>query len=141
MRWSKSYLFTLKEVPADAEIPSQILLVRGGYIRKVAPGIFTYGPLMLRSLKKFERIVREELDKRGCIEILMPMVQPRELWDETGRWTQMGDGLQKMKNRSGHDFCLGATHEEVITDFVRKDVKELSRFAVQSLSNSNEVPR
>jgi prolyl-tRNA synthetase len=123
MRWSKSYLFTLKEVPADAEIASHILLVRGGYIRKVAPGIFTYGPLMLKSIRKFERIVRAELDKRGCTEILMPMVQPRELWDETGRWKEMGDGLQKMKNRNGHDFCLGATHEEVVTDFARKDVK------------------
>jgi prolyl-tRNA synthetase len=123
MKWSKGFLFTLKEAPADAEIPSHILLVRGGYIRKVAPGIFTYGHLMLRSLKKFEKIVREELNKRSCVEILMPMVQPRELWEETGRWKEMGDGLQKMKNRNGHDFCLGATHEEVITDYVRRDVK------------------
>jgi prolyl-tRNA synthetase len=123
MRWSKGYLFTLKEAPADAEIPSHILMVRGGYMRKLAPGIFTYGPLLLRSLKKFENIVREELDKRGLVEILMPMVQPRELWEETGRWKEMGDGLQKLKNRNGHDFCLGATHEEVVTDFARKDVK------------------
>jgi len=123
MKWSSGYLFTLKEAPADAEIPSHILMVRGGYIRKVAPGIFTYGPLLLRALRKFERIVREELDRRGCIELLMPMVQPRELWEESGRWAAMGDGLQKMKNRNGHDFCLGATHEEVITDFVRRDVK------------------
>lgn len=123
MRWSKSYLFTLKETPADAEIPSHILLVRGGYIRKLAPGISTYGPLMLRSIKKFEQIVREELDKRGCTEILMPMVQPKEIWEETGRWKEMGDGLQRLKNRNGHEFCLGATHEEVVTDFVRKDVK------------------
>ncbi len=123
MKWSSGYLFTLKEAPADAEIPSHILLVRGGFIRKVAPGIFTYGPLMLRALKKFENIVRQELDRRGCVEVLMPMVQPRELWEETGRWTEMGDGLQKLKNRNGHDFCLGATHEEVITDFIRRDVK------------------
>lgn len=123
MKWSKSYLFTLKEAPADAEIPSHILLVRGGYIKKVAPGIFTYGHLMLRAIRKFERIVREELDKRGATEILMPMVQPRELWDETGRWTEMGEGLQKLKNRNGHDFCLGATHEEVVTDYARRDVK------------------
>ena len=123
MIWSKGYLFTLKEAPADAEIPSHILMVRGGYMRKVAPGIFTYGPLLLRSIRKFENIVREELSRRGCTELLMPMVQPRELWEETGRWKGMGDGLQKLKNRNGHDFCLGATHEEVITDFVRKDVK------------------
>ena len=123
MKWSKGFLFTLKDAPADAEIPSHILLVRGGYIRKVAPGIFTYGHLMLRSLRKFEGIVRQELDRRGCVEVLMPMVQPRELWEETGRWKEMGEGLQKLKNRNGHDFCLGATHEEVITDYVRRDVK------------------
>lgn len=123
MKWSSGYLFTLKEAPTDAEIPSHILMVRGGYMRKVAPGIFTYGPLLLRALRKFENIVRQELDRRGCVELLMPMVQPRELWEETGRWTEMGDGLQKLKNRNGHDFCLGATHEEVITDFVRRDVK------------------
>ncbi len=123
MKWSKSFLFTLKNAPSDAEIPSHILLIRAGFIRKVAPGIFTYGPMMLRALKKFENIVREELDAKGCQELLMPMVQPKELWQETNRWEQMGDGLQKMKNRSGHDFCLGATHEEVVTDFVRKDVK------------------
>ncbi len=123
MKWSKSYLFTIKDVPADAEIPSHILMVRGGYIRKIAPGIFTYGNLALRAIRKFEAIVREELVKRNCTEVLMPMVQPRELWDETGRWEKMGAGLQKMTNRNGHDFCLGATHEEVITDYVRKDVK------------------
>jgi prolyl-tRNA synthetase len=123
MKWSKGYLFTLKEAPADAEIPSHILLVRGGYIKKVAPGIFTYGPLMLRSLKKFETIVRQELDRRGCIEILMPMVQPAELWQQSGRWNEIGDILQRLKNRNGHDFCLGATHEEVVTDYARRDVK------------------
>ena len=123
MKWSTGYLFTLKEAPSDAEIPSHILMVRGGFIRKLAPGIFTYGPLLLRSLKKFENIVRQELDRRGAVELLMPVVQPREIWDETGRWKAMGEGLQKLKNRNGHEFCLGATHEEVITDFVRKDIK------------------
>lgn len=123
MKWSQSFLFTLKEAPADAEIPSHILMVRGGFIRKVAPGIYTYGPMALRAIRKFETIVREELDKRGCVEILMPMVHPRELWEETGRWEKMGAGLQRMKNRNGHEFCLGATHEEVVTDFVRQQVK------------------
>lgn len=123
MKWSSGYLFTLKEAPTDAEIPSHILLVRGGYIRKVAPGIFTYGHLMLRALRKFETIVREEMNRKNGIEILMPMVQPRELWEETGRWKEMGEGLQKLKNRNGHDFCLGATHEEVVTDYARKDIK------------------
>jgi len=123
MRWTKSHIHTIKEVPADAEIPSHQLMVRGGYIKKVAQGIFTYGALALRSLKKFEEIVREELDKRDCTEILMPMVQPRELWDESHRWTDMGKGLLKFKNRLDQDFCLGATHEEVVTDYVRRDVK------------------
>ena len=123
MKWSKSYLFTLKEAPADAEIPSHQLMSRAGLIRKVAPGIYTYGNFALRAIRKFERIVREELDRRGCQEILMPMVQPAQLWQETSRWTEMGEGLLKFKNRNGHEFCLGATHEEVVTDYVRKDVK------------------
>jgi prolyl-tRNA synthetase len=123
MKWSKSYLFTVKETPADAEVPSHKLLVRGGYIKKVSQGIFTYGPLALRAIRKFENIVRQELDKRDCVEVLMPMVQPKELWDETNRWTEMGKGLLKFKNRVDQDYCLGATHEEVITDYVRRDVK------------------
>lgn len=123
MKWTKSHIYTLKEVPADAEILSHKLMVRGGYIKKLAQGIFTYGPLALRAIRKFEGIVREELDKRGCVEILMPMVQPKELWEETNRWTEMGKGLLKFKNRTNQEFCLGATHEEVVTDFVRRDVK------------------
>jgi prolyl-tRNA synthetase len=123
MKWTNSYIFTLKESPADAEIPSHKLMVRGGYIKKVAQGIFTYGPLALRAIRKFEQLVRQELESRGAIEVLMPMVQPRELWDETNRWTEMGKGLLKFKNRLDQDFCLGATHEEVITDFVRRDIK------------------
>ncbi|PWU13834.1 MAG: proline--tRNA ligase [Bdellovibrio sp.] len=123
MRWTKTHLFTLKEAPSDAEIVSHQLLVRGGFIKKVAPGIYTYGNLALRAIRKFEAIVREELDRRGCTEILMPMVQPRELWEETGRWSKMGDGLLKFQNRNGHWHCLGATHEEAVTDYVRSDVK------------------
>lgn len=123
MKWSNSYLFTIKEVPADAEIPSHQLMIRAGYIRKVAQGIFSYGPMALRSIRKIENIVREELNKRNCIEILMPMVQPRELWEETNRWEEMGKGLLKFKNRLEQDFCLGATHEECVTDFVRRDIK------------------
>ena len=123
MKWTKSYLFTLKDNPADAEIPSHQLMIRAGYIRKVAPGIFTYGPFFLRALRKFEAIIREELEKEGAVEILMPMVHPKELWEETGRWKEMGDGLLKFKNRNDHEFCLGATHEEAVTDYVRRDVK------------------
>ena len=123
MRWSQSHIFTLKEAPADAEIPSHKLLVRAGMIKKLAPGIHTLQNLALRSLRKIETIIREELDKRGCTEVLMPMVHPRELWEETHRWKEMGDGLLKFKNRNGHDFCLGATHEEAVTDIIRHDVK------------------
>jgi prolyl-tRNA synthetase len=121
MKWSQSHIFTLREAPADAEITSHKLLVRGGYIKKLAPGIFTLQHLALRSVRKIEKIIREELDRRGCTEILMPMVQPQELWAETGR---LGvEELLKFKNRNGHPFCLGATHEEVVTDIIRKDIK------------------
>lgn len=123
MKWTQSHIFTLKEAPNDAEIPSHKLLVRGGYIKKLAPGLYTYGNLTLRAIRKFESIIREELDKRGCVEILMPMVHPRELWEETNRWTEMGAGLLKFQNRNQHWFCLGATHEEAVTDYVRNDVK------------------
>ncbi len=123
MRWSKSHLHTIKEIPADAEIASHQLMIRAGYIKKVAQGIFTYGPLALRAIRKFENIVRHELNSRGAVEVLMPMVQPRELWDESGRWNAMGKSLLKFKNRLEQDFCLGATHEEVVTDYIRRDVK------------------
>lgn len=121
MKWSQSHIFTLRDAPADAEINSHKLLVRGGFIKKLAPGIFTLQNLALRSIRKIEKIIREELDKRGCTEILMPVVQPQELWAETGRLKI--EELLKFKNRNGHDFCLGATHEEVVTDIIRKDVK------------------
>jgi prolyl-tRNA synthetase len=123
MKWSQTHIQTLKEAPADAEIISHKLLVRGSFIKKLAPGIYTYGNLYLRALRKFERIIREELDNRGCIEVLMPMVHPRDLWEETGRWSEMGAGLLKFQNRNDHWFCLGATHEEAITDYVRHDLK------------------
>ena len=122
MNWSDITLKTLRENPADAEMESHRLFMRGGYIKKVAPGIFSYGYLFLRSLRKFETILREELAKAGCHEILMPMVQPASLWQESGRWPKMGE-LLKFKNKNNHDFCLGATHEEVIVDFVRNDLK------------------
>src|SRR5580698_763458 len=118
------YLFhTLKESPSDAEIESHRLLIRGGFIKKLAPGIFSYLPMGLRSIRKFENIVREEMNRAGAIELLMPMVQPRELWDESHRWDIMGKGLLKFKDRNEHDMCLGATHEEVITDIGRREIK------------------
>lgn len=122
MYWSRVSLKTLRENPADAEMESHRLFVRGGMIKKLAPGIFSYGFLLLRSIRKFEEIIREELSKAGCHEILMPMVQPAALWQESGRWPNMGE-LLKFKNKNDHDFCLGATHEEVVVDFVRNDIK------------------
>ncbi len=123
MKWSKSYIYTLKEAPADAEIVSHKLMVRGGYMKKLAPGLYTYGHLGLRAIRKFEAILREELNRRECVEVLMPMVHPRELWEETNRWSEMGAGLLKFQNRNQHWFCLGATHEEAVTDYVRNDIK------------------
>ncbi len=122
MRWSQVTLKTLRENPADAEMESHRLFVRGGMIKKIAPGIFSYGYLFLRSIRKFEQILREELGKEGSHEILMPMVQPASLWKESGRWPKMGE-LLKFKNKNDHDFCLGATHEEVVVDFMRNDIK------------------
>ena len=130
MKWTESHIYTLKDKPTDAEIPSHQLMVRAGFIRKLSSGIFTYGPLCLRAIRKFENIIREELDKNGCIELLMPMVQPKEIWEESGRWGDMGDELMKLKDRGGREFCLGGTHEEVITDFVRKDVKSYRHLPV-----------
>lgn len=128
MKWSQTHIFTLKEAPSDAEIPSHKLLVRGGYIKKLAPGIHTYSNIMLRAIRKFEAIIRQELDARGCTEVLMPMVHPRDLWEETNRWTEMGAGLLKFQNRNEHWFCLGATHEEAVTDYVRHDLKSYRDF-------------
>lgn len=123
MRWTNNFVYTKREKPADAEIISHQLLVRGGYIKKVGQGVYVYGPLALRAIRKLEEIIREELEKANAVEVLMPMAQPKDLWSETGRWDEMGKGLLKFKNRLDQDWCLGATHEEVITDFVRHNLK------------------
>lgn len=120
IKWSKSFHKTFREAPADAEIPSHIWLMRSGLIKKLAPGIYTYGTLALKSLRKLEGVIRQELDAAGCQEILMPMVQPKSLWEETGRWDI--PELLRFKNRNDHDFCLGATHEEAVTDYVRHEI-------------------
>lgn len=123
MRLTHYLMPTLKETPADAEIISHQLMLRSGMIRKVAAGIYTYMPLGLRSVRKVEQIVREEMDRAGCLELLMPMVIPAELWEESGRWEQYGRELLRLKDRKDAQFCLGPTHEEVITDVVRNTVK------------------
>ncbi|MBD3641338.1 MAG: proline--tRNA ligase [Marinobacter sp.] len=123
MRASRYLIATQKETPADAEIISHQLMLRAGMIRKLAAGLYTWLPMGLRTLRKVERIVREEMDKSGAQEVLMPAVQPAELWQESGRWTQYGGELLRMNDRHGRDFCFGPTHEEVITDLVRNEVK------------------
>jgi prolyl-tRNA synthetase len=128
MKWTKTHIYTLKEAPSDAEIPSHKLMVRSGFVKKLAPGLYTYGVLALRAIRKFENIIREELAKEDGIEILMPVVHPKEIWAETNRWSEMGDGLLKFKNRNGHEFCLAATHEEAVVDYVRHDLKSYRDF-------------
>src|SRR3954470_17271043 len=123
MRWSQYFINTLREVPSDADVISQKLMMRAGMIRKVAAGIYTYLPLGLRSIKKMENIVREEMNRAGAIELSMPSIQPAELWMESGRWQRYGKELLRIKDRHERDFVFGPTHEEVITDAVRRDVK------------------
>jgi prolyl-tRNA synthetase len=130
MRLSKLLLQTYREAPRDADVISQQLMMRAGMIHKVAAGIYDYLPLALRSIRKFEQIVREELNRDGCQELLMPTVQPRELWDESGRWQFYGRELLRLKDRKDADFCLGPTHEEVVTDIVRKNVKSYKQLPI-----------
>ena len=122
MRSSQFLIATLKEMPADAEVISHKLMLRAGLIRKMASGLYNWLPLGLRVLRKVETIVREEMDKSGAQEVLMPVVQPSELWDESGRWQQYGPELLRIQDRHGRDFCLGPTHEEVITDLIRNEI-------------------
>ncbi|MEW5942263.1 MAG: proline--tRNA ligase [Pseudomonadota bacterium] len=123
MRVSRFFLSTLKEAPAEAELVSHKLMLRAGLIRRLGSGLYTWMPLGLRVLRKVEAIVREEMDRSGAIELLMPAVQPAELWQETGRWDFFGPQMLKIKDRHSRDFCFGPTHEEVITDVVRREVK------------------
>ena len=130
MRLSRFHLATVKEVPADAEIVSHQLMLRAGMIRKLASGIYTWSPLGLRVLRKVEAIVREEMDRSGAIEMLMPSIQPRELWEETGRWEKFGGQLLKITDRKAADYCYGPTHEEVVTDFARHELKSYKQLPV-----------
>ena len=123
MRYSQYFIPTVKETPSDAEVISHQLMLRAGMIRKLASGVYNYLPLGLRSIRKFENIVREEMNRAGAIEILMPTVQPAELWQESGRWEQYGKELLRFRDRKDAEFCLGPTHEEVVTDLVRREVK------------------
>jgi prolyl-tRNA synthetase len=146
MRFSRLYAPTLKEVPNDAEVVSHQLLVRAGFIRKLAAGVYDFLPLARRSLKKIEDIIREELDKAGAQEVLLPMVQPAEIWEESGRWKKYGPELLRFKDRKGAEFCLGPTHEEVIVDLVRRDVRSwrslpLNLYQIQAKFRDEIRPR
>ena len=146
MRLSKMYVRTLRELPAEAEIPSHILLLRTGMIRKLASGIYGFMPLGWRSLHKIENIIREEMDKSGAQEILMSAIQPAELWEESGRWSAYGPELWRIKDRNGRDFCLGPTHEEIFTDIVRDGVSSyrqlpLNLYQIQHKYRDEARPR
>jgi prolyl-tRNA synthetase len=130
MRYSKFFLPTHREVPSEAEIISHQLMLRAGLIRKLTSGIYNYLPAGLRSIKKVEKIVREEMNRAGAIELLMPAVQPAELWQESGRWEYYGRELLRFKDRHNHDACLGPTHEEVITDLVRKEIHSYKQLPI-----------
>ncbi|WP_043526594.1 proline--tRNA ligase [Litchfieldella xinjiangensis] len=122
MRASELLISTLKETPADAEVVSHQLMLRAGMIRRLTSGLYTWLPIGLRTLRKVERIVREEMDRAGAQEVLMPAVQPAELWQESGRWEQYGPELLRLKDRHDRDYCVGPTHEEVITDLIRREI-------------------
>ena len=130
MRFSQFALTTLKEVPAEAEIVSHKLMLRAGLIRRLASGLFTWMPLGLRVLRKVEAVVREEMDRAGALELLMPAVQPAELWRESGRWDEYGPLLLRMHDRNDREFCFGPTHEEVITDVARRELRSYKQLPV-----------
>lgn len=127
MRTSQYLLSTLKETPADAVVISHQLLLRAGMIRRLASGLYTWLPMGLRVLRKVETIVREEMNAAGALEVLMPAVQPAELWQESGRWEQYGPELLRLKDRHEREFCVGPTHEEVITDLARNELNKIGR--------------
>jgi len=130
MRVSQFFISTLKEAPSEAELTSHKLMLRAGLIRRLGSGLYTWMPLGLRVLRKVEAIVREEMDKSGAIELLMPAIQPEELWQETGRWAVFGPQMLKIKDRHNRDFCFGPTHEEVITDIARREIKSYRQLPV-----------
>jgi len=146
MRVSKFFISTLKEAPSEAELVSHRLMLRAGYIKKLSSGLYTWMPLGLRVLRKVENIVREEMDRSGGIELLMPAVQPAELWQETGRWEVFGPQMLKIKDRHDNLFCFGPTHEEVITDIARREVKSyrqlpLNFYQIQTKFRDEVRPR
>src|SRR3989338_7688486 len=130
MKISPFFLNTVREVPADATLASHRLMIRAGLIRSLANGIYTWMPLGLRVLKKVEQIIREEMNRIGGLEVFLPSIQPAELWMESGRWQLYGKELLRIKDRHDREFCYGPTHEEVITDIVRREIKSYRQLPV-----------
>ncbi|NIO41117.1 MAG: proline--tRNA ligase, partial [Burkholderiales bacterium] len=130
MRVSHFFLPTLREAPAEAELVSHKLMLRAGLIKKLGSGLYSWLPLGLRVMQKIERIVREEMNRAGAVEVLMPAIQPAELWQESGRWELFGPQMLKIKDRHERDFCFGPTHEEVITDIARQDIRSYRQLPV-----------
>src|SRR5690606_6585908 len=144
MRWSKLFIPTLREVPADAEVPSHRLLLRAGFIRQLGAGIYSYLPLARRTLLKIEQIIREEMDRMGAQEFYLPALHPAEIWKESGRWEVMGDNMFRLKDRGGRDLCLGMTHEEVFTDIARSEIRsyrDLPQIWYQIQTKFRDEPR
>ena len=146
MKMSNLFVQTMREFPSDAEVVSHKMLVRAGYLKKLTSGVYNYLPLMWRVLKKVENIIREEMDRAGAQELLMPFVQPKELWEESGRWNAYGGELMRLKDRHGREMCLGPTHEEIITSIARdilKSYKQLpvNLYQIQSKFRDERRPR
>ena len=142
-RWSQLFIPTLREAPADAEVPSHKFLVRAGYVRQLAAGIYSYLFLGQRSIGKITNIVRQEMDRIGQ-EFYLPTLHPRELWEASGRWQGMGETMFRLKDRGGRDLCLGMTHEEVMTEIARKEVrsyKQLPQIWYQIQTKFRDEPR
>ena len=139
MKFSSFFCPTLREVPKDAEVLSHQLMIRSGMIRKVGAGIYTLLPLGLKVIRKFEQIVREEMNAIDGLEVLMPAVVPANLWQASGRWDQYGSELLRFKDRHGNDFCMGPTHEEVVTELVAAYVKSYKQLLVKFVSNPNKI--
>jgi prolyl-tRNA synthetase len=144
MRWSGTFIPTLRDNPADAEFPSHQLLMRGGFIRQLAAGVYSYLPLGQRTMLKITAIVRQEMDATGAQEFLLPALHPADLWQETGRWSEMGDNMFRLRDRAGRDLCLGMTHEEVFTEIARREIrsyKDLPQIWYQIQTKFRDEPR
>ena len=142
-RWSELFIPTLREAPADAEVQSHKLLVRAGYIRQLGAGLYSFLFLGNRSIQKIKNIVRDEMDKIGQ-EFYLPALNPRDIWEESGRWTIMGENMFRLKDRKGADLCLGMTHEEIMTDIARKELrsyKQLPQIWYQIAPKFRDEPR